>query len=77
MQTPNSQELEALCQIFPPNPTNSADNMAEQASNEYLPYGYDDFNGLMNLYMPNLNGFLMDVEGAGKDMGNDGTNSTL
>lgn len=51
--------------------------MAEQASNEYLPYGYDDFNGLMNLYMPNLNGFLMDVEGAGKDMGNDGTNSTL
>ncbi|KAL5325601.1 hypothetical protein ACEPPN_006729 [Leptodophora sp. 'Broadleaf-Isolate-01'] len=74
VQTPNSQQLEALCQIFPPMPTNTTESMTEQVCNEYLPYGYDDFNGLMTLYMPNFNGFLLDTENNGKHRGNEVTN---
>lgn len=48
--------------------------MTEQVCNEYLPYGYDDFNGLMTLYMPNFNGFLLDTENNGKHRGNEVTN---
>lgn len=46
VQTPNSQELEALCQMFPPISPNAAENVMGQAGNMYLPHGYDDFNGL-------------------------------
>ena len=35
--------------------------MSGQTGNEHLPYGYDDFNGLMDMYMPSLNGVLVDA----------------
>lgn len=60
-QTPKSQELEELCQMFPPISPNTAENMLLQAGNEYFPYGYDDFNGLMDMHLPSFNGVLLDT----------------
>ncbi|KAL5352774.1 hypothetical protein ACLOAV_002722 [Pseudogymnoascus australis] len=72
VQTPNSQELEALCQMFPPISPNEAENVMGQAGNMYLPHGYDDFNGLMDMYMPTFNGVLLDVENSGRNGGDAG-----
>jgi hypothetical protein len=66
VQTPNSQELEALCQMFPPMSSNAAENVMGQTGNMYLPHGYDDFNGLMDMYMPSFNGVLLDAENSGR-----------
>lgn len=38
----------------------------------YLPHGYDDFNGLMDMYMPTFNGVLLDAENSGRNGGNIG-----
>ncbi|KAG4443230.1 hypothetical protein IFR05_001273 [Cadophora sp. M221] len=51
VQTPKTQELEALCQMFAPNLPNATENILMQTGNEYLPYGYDDFNGLMDILL--------------------------
>ncbi|KFZ24332.1 hypothetical protein V502_01194 [Pseudogymnoascus sp. VKM F-4520 (FW-2644)] len=72
VQTPNSQELEALCQMFPPISPNAAENIIGQAGNMYLPHGYDDFNGLMDMYMPTFNGVLLDAENSGRNGGDTG-----
>ncbi|OBT80301.1 hypothetical protein VF21_00727 [Pseudogymnoascus sp. 05NY08] len=72
VQTPNSQELEALCQMFPPMSPNAAENIMGQGGNMYLPHGYDDFNGLMDMYMPSFNGVLLDAENSGRHGGHTG-----
>ncbi|KAF2176134.1 hypothetical protein K469DRAFT_679128 [Zopfia rhizophila CBS 207.26] len=63
-QTPNSQELDALCRLFPPSTPNFVDFGQPQSWTGLGSYGYDSLRGLMDMYMPSLNGDIFDPKDA-------------
>lgn len=60
VQTPNSQELDALCRIFPPPSPNLTDYTQVQSLTSFGSYDYNSLNGLMDMYMPALNRNFLD-----------------
>lgn len=42
----------------------------------YLPHGYDDFNGLMDMYMPSFNGIVLGADSSGRNGGGIGNGMT-
>jgi hypothetical protein len=53
-QTPNSQDLDALCRMFPITSPNFNDFMQPQSLTSFGSYGYDPLQGFMDIYMPPL-----------------------